>query len=78
MSSPINLSPVEQALVSEIAAWFERASAELKVSADNRLSVILQAHDLLGKECKFSRTDSGWVLIPPAEAQDAPQEGIVE
>jgi hypothetical protein len=69
MSAPIALSKVEQALVAEVAAWVERATAEIKASADQRLAVILDAHGVLGKQCQFNRTDAGWELIPPADAE---------
>lgn len=69
----ITLSPVEQALVTEVAAWVERATAEVRASADQRLAVILDAYGLRGQECRFDRTDAGWVLQPPADAVPAPQ-----
>ena len=77
MSTPITLSPVEQALVIEVTMWLEHAVAEAKASAQNRLAPILQQHGLLGKDCKFQRVENSWVLIPPAEEQDATQEGDV-
>ena len=67
-AAPIFLSPVEQALVTEVAAWVERATAEVRASADQRLAVILDAHGLRGQECRFDRTDAGWTLVPPAGA----------
>lgn len=76
MSEHIVLSPVEQALVSEISAWTEQVIAEVNANAGRRLSVILQEHGLAGKVCNFKRINNAWVLVPPQEtAQNAPQEG---
>ena len=68
MSEPILLTPVEQALVSEVAAWVDRSSAEIKLIADQKLAVILDAHGLLGQKCQFSKTETGWVLVKPDAA----------
>lgn len=68
VTKTVALSPVEQALVIEVAAWVDRATAEIKASADQRLAVILDAHGLLGATCQFTRTDAGWVLVPPPAA----------
>lgn len=69
--TPIALTAVEQALVTEVATWTERAMAEVRMVADAKLAVVLDAHGVRGQACEFQKTDDGWVLVPPAPAADA-------
>lgn len=71
----VELSKIEQALLFEVFAWLDQARKELQAIADAKLACILEAHNLVGKEVIFRRTDSGWVMIQGEE--DAAQEGEV-
>lgn len=59
----VELSKVEQALVSEINAGYEQAFAELRAIADRKLAVVLEAHGLLGQSCQVTRDGGVWQLI---------------
>lgn len=80
MSKPVTLTAVEQALVAEVAAWAERAAAEIRAIADRKLAVLVDAHGLTGRVCAFERTEAGWMLIPGepviTESTDAPPEAV--
>jgi hypothetical protein len=64
---PHALSAVEQALVSEVAAWLQRTQAEAQASADTRLAPILDAHQLKGQPVTFHHDGEGWVLLVEVE-----------
>ena len=65
MTRIVELSKVEQALVNEINAGFEQASAELRAMVDHKLAVVLEAHGLLGQPCRVTRDGGVWQLIAP-------------
>jgi hypothetical protein len=58
----ITLSKSQQALVSLVVAWVEEQQIILNRAANERLSPILEELDVLKKQCKFQRTEDGWVL----------------
>lgn len=68
----IELSKVEQALVSEVAEWVKRATAEVQALADAKLACVLEAHGLAGREATFTRREEGWVLVVEGAASVAP------
>jgi predicted lipoprotein with Yx(FWY)xxD motif len=64
----IALSPVEQALVNEVAQWANRAQAEIQQVANAKLAVLLDAHGMSGQTVNFAREGEAWVMVVPAES----------
>jgi hypothetical protein len=73
MPVPVALSPVEQALVAEVAAWAQRAQAEMQASANARLAVVLDAHGLSGQAATFHHDNGTWSLLVTVPVETRPQ-----
>jgi hypothetical protein len=63
----IALSPIEQALVGEVAQWAARAQAEIQQAANAKMAVLLDAHGVGGKTVNFAREGEAWVMVVPDE-----------
>lgn len=69
----IHLSPVERALVGEVAAQAAAAQQAIQQQTAAKLAVILEAHGLADTGATFDYDGTQWVLtLPDTQAGTAP------
>lgn len=72
----ISLTKTEQALITAVIQWADEQKQIINNLCVEKLSSILEDHELVGKPCSFDKQEDGsWVIQVPEETTDATQEG---